>query len=134
MYDDYQFLANNRRLLSITITTLEPAILEPITLGQDTNEQIYVGDIKDDDWALRLPPLVQQMAIIVDMTSIASVTTMANIANTIATTMICDEHDCATTMSMYYDYLFWANHPRGLCITITMTNIASAAMIIVHCY
>ena len=34
---------------SITITTLEAAILEPITLGQDTNEQIYVGDIKDDD-------------------------------------------------------------------------------------
>ena len=46
------------------------------------------------------------MAIIVDMTSIASVTTMANIANTIATTMICNEHDCATTMSMYYDYVF----------------------------
>ena len=74
------------------------------------------------------------MAIIVDMTSIASVTTMANIANTIATTMICNEHDCATTMSMYYDYLFSANHSRGLCITITMTNIASATTIIVHCY
>ena len=44
------------------------------------------------------------MAIIVDMTSIASVRTMANIANTIATTMICNEHDCAATMSMYYHY------------------------------
>ena len=44
------------------------------------------------------------MAIIVDMTSIASVRTMANIANTIATTMICNEHDCATTMSMHYHY------------------------------
>ena len=29
---------------------------------------------------------------------------MANIANTIATTMICNEHDCATTMSMHYHY------------------------------
>ena len=50
-------------------------------------------------WANKWRPLC-------DMTSIASVTTMANIANTIATTMICNEHDCATTMSMYYDYLF----------------------------
>ena len=62
------------------------------------------------------------MGIIVDMTSIASVITMANNANTIAATMICNEHDCATTMGMYYD------------ITITMTNIASATTIIVHCY
>ena len=29
---------------------------------------------------------------------------MANIATTIATTMICNEHDCAATMSMYYHY------------------------------